>query len=87
MAPHRAHLGSMNPERDATTPADAEKDKSGTEYALDLVTGGTETTHRSGLSHAAAMTLAEQLQRDGKTVRIMHVIATGRYEVDRYPLR
>jgi len=56
-------------------------------YTVVVVDRAIETTHRSGLSHAAAMQLAEALQRDGKIVRVMHVTPRGRYEVDRYPLR
>jgi hypothetical protein len=56
-------------------------------YDIDVVLGSTRTTHKSGISHAEAMRLAEELQRQGKSVRIMHVLPTGRYEVDRYPLR
>jgi hypothetical protein len=56
-------------------------------YAIVLVEGAVEAPCRSGLSHPAAMTLAEELQREGKTVRVMHVTKSGSYEVDRYPLR
>ncbi len=56
-------------------------------YAVVLVEGGVETPHRSGLSHPAAMTLAEELQREGKTARVIHMMGGGSYEVDRYPIR
>jgi hypothetical protein len=57
-------------------------------YAVSTtVNGDDERTERSGLSHAAAMTLAEGLQREGKIVRVMHVIGANRYETDRYPPR
>ena len=56
-------------------------------YAIVVVDGAVETTYQSGLSHTAAMQLAESLQHDGKVVRLIHVTPTGRYEVDRYPLR
>jgi hypothetical protein len=42
---------------------------------------------RSGLSHVEAMTLAEELQREGEVVTVMHVIGSKSYEVDRYPAR
>lgn len=68
------------------------KDQSESAYAVVVVAaaeepGEIETTYRSGLSHAAAMRLAEELQDEGKIVRVMHVTPHGRYEVDRYPLR
>ena len=49
--------------------------------------GANETAGRSGLSHAEAMADAEELQREGKTVRVMHVVGAKSYEVDRYPPR
>ena len=58
-----------------------------TAYAVVLGEDFAETPHRGGLSHPAAMTLAEELQRSGKTARVMHVTRSGSYEVDRYPLR
>ena len=56
-------------------------------YTVVVVDGAIETTYRSGLSHTAAMELAEALQLDGKVVRVMHVTPAGRHEVDRYPPR
>lgn len=51
--------------------------------------GHGETTLRDGLSHRAAMALAEAIQREGNhvNVKVMHMIGSDRYEVDRYPLR
>lgn len=40
-----------------------------------------------GLAHADAMKLAEKLRGEGKIARVMHVIGTRGYEVDRYPAR
>jgi hypothetical protein len=68
------------------------EDENESAYAVVVVAGAEEageieTTYRSGLSHAAAMRLAEELQDEGKIVRVMHVTPHGRFEVDRYPLR
>jgi hypothetical protein len=41
----------------------------------------------SGLSHAAAMALAERLFREGKVARVMHQVGDRSVEVDRYPAR
>jgi hypothetical protein len=41
----------------------------------------------SGLSHAAAMALAEALFRDGNVTRVMHQVGDRSVEVDRYPAR
>jgi hypothetical protein len=41
----------------------------------------------SGLSHAAAMVLAETLFRAGKVTRVMHQVGARSVEVDRYPAR
>ena len=56
-------------------------------YAVFTARGAIEKSERSGLSHAEAMTLAEQLMRDGKTATVRHVIGDTSYEVDRYPAR
>jgi hypothetical protein len=56
-------------------------------YAVVTAQSGADKPERSGLSHAAAMTLAEKLRRDGKAAVVMHVIGKKRYEVDRYPAR
>jgi len=58
-------------------------------YAVFTAQGAIEKSVRSGLSHAEAMTLAEQLLRDGKTkaATVKHVIGGKSYEVDRYPAR
>jgi hypothetical protein len=56
-------------------------------YAILFMDGATEKQGRSGLSHADAMADAEELQRKGKVVRIMHVLGTRSYEVDHYPPR
>jgi hypothetical protein len=56
-------------------------------YAVVVATGATERTERSGLSHPAAMRLAEELESAGNTARVLHVLGAGRFEVDRYPLR
>jgi hypothetical protein len=56
-------------------------------YAVITARGAMEREERTGLSHAAAMTLAEELRRDGKVAVVMHVVGNKRYEVDRYPAR
>ncbi len=56
-------------------------------YAVVVGAGATERTERTGISHAAAMRLAEELEADGKIARVLHVLGAGRFEVDRYPLR
>jgi hypothetical protein len=71
----KAHRGATSTER-------------GGEYDLVVVAADhEETTYRTRLSHGVAMTLAEALQREGKAARVMHVVGSARYEVDRYPLR
>jgi hypothetical protein len=57
------------------------------EYALLVSDGAAEHAGPSGLSHVQAMLEAERLQRAGSTVRVMHVVESGSYEVDRYPPR
>jgi hypothetical protein len=42
---------------------------------------------RSGLSHAEAMRLAEELRRGGDVVSVMHMTEDSSCEVDRYPAR
>jgi hypothetical protein len=49
--------------------------------------GADERQGRSGLSHPEAMADAETFQRAGKTARVMHVLGSKSYEVDRYPPR
>jgi len=56
-------------------------------YGVDVIRAGLATIHESGLSHASAMMVAEEIQSDGGLARVMHNTSTGRYEVDRYPLR
>jgi hypothetical protein len=56
-------------------------------YAVFTGQGAMSKSERSGLSHVEAMTLAEQLLRDGKTATVKHVIGGASYEVDRYPAR
>jgi hypothetical protein len=56
-------------------------------YAILFMDGVVERRGRSGLSHAEAMSDAEELQRKGKTARVMHVLGSRSYEVDRYPPR
>ena len=56
-------------------------------YAVVVGESATAAPERSGLSHAEAMMLAERLEREGKTARVMHVIGDKSYEVDRYPIR
>jgi hypothetical protein len=56
-------------------------------YAIVFMDGMVEIAGSSGLSHAEAMSCAEKLQRNGKVVRVMHVIGSNSYEVDRYPPR
>ena len=54
-------------------------------YAVVTANGPTEKTEGNGLSHAEAMTLAEELRRDGKTAMVKHIIGDKSYQVDRYP--
>jgi hypothetical protein len=54
---------------------------------IDSSSEAIEKAGRSGLSHAEAMADAEELQREGKTARVMHVLGAKSYEVDRYPPR
>ena len=56
-------------------------------YAVFTAQGAIERSERSRLSHAEAMTLAEQLRRDGKIAIVKHAIGDTSYEVDRYPAR
>jgi hypothetical protein len=56
-------------------------------YSILFMDGSVERAGSSGLSHAEAMSCAEKLQRDGKVVRVMHVVGNNSYEVDRYPPR
>jgi hypothetical protein len=56
-------------------------------YAVFTAHGALETLNRGGLSHVAAMRLAEELRRDGKVAIVMHVVRDRSYEVDRYPAR
>jgi len=56
-------------------------------YAIVVVDGVGASTVRSGLSHVEGMMLAERLQREGKLIRVMHVVGSNSYEVDRYPPR
>jgi hypothetical protein len=42
---------------------------------------------RSGLSHADAMRLAEELRDGGQIATIVHVVDGKSHEVDRYPAR
>jgi hypothetical protein len=53
-------------------------------YAVVTAKGATE---KAGLSHAEAMTLAEELRRYGKIAMVKHIIGDKSYEVDRYPSR
>ena len=56
-------------------------------YAVFTGQGAIEKSERSGLSHVEAMTLAEQLWRDGNVATVKHVIGGTSYEVDHYPAR
>jgi hypothetical protein len=58
-------------------------------HAYAVVTAGDamDKPERSGLSHAQAMILAEELRQHAKVVFVMHVIGGKSYEVDRYPAR
>jgi hypothetical protein len=56
-------------------------------YAVAMDDGAIRRPERSGLSHAHAMLLAEELRRAGKVAIVMHVIGNKSYEVDRYPAR
>ncbi len=56
-------------------------------YVVLFMDGATERQGRAGLSHAAAMADAEELQREGKTARVMHVLGARSCEVDCYPPR
>lgn len=54
-------------------------------YAVVTVSGITEIAEGNGLSHAQAMTLAEELRRDGKSTTVRHIIGDKSYQVDWYP--
>jgi hypothetical protein len=56
-------------------------------YAVVTAHGATEKAEGNGLSHAEAMTLAEELRRDGKIAIVKHIIGDKSYEVDWYPAR
>jgi hypothetical protein len=80
---HRPDLGPAS-RVSGTAPGDAAP---GPGYAILFMDGADERRGRSGLSHADAMSDAEELQRKGKTARVMHVLGSRSYEVDRYPPR
>jgi hypothetical protein len=83
---HPSGLG-LSSRASGTTPGDAAP---GPGYAILFMDGADEADERrgrSGLSHADAMSDAEELQRKGKTARVMHVLGSRSYEVDRYPPR
>jgi hypothetical protein len=56
-------------------------------YAVVTASASKTRPERSGLSHADAMTLAEELWRDGEASSVVHVVGHRSYEVDRYPVR
>jgi hypothetical protein len=51
--------------------------------AEDVVTRPEHT----GLSHVAAMRIADELRRGGQVAVVVHVVGDRSYEVDRYPVR
>jgi len=56
--------------------------------AYTVVTEGTVTRPaHTGLSHPAAMKVADELRRGGQTATVVHVVGDKSYEVDRYPVR
>jgi hypothetical protein len=56
-------------------------------YAV-LGKGDTVTSKgRSGLSHTAAMKLADQMRREGHAATVVHLVGDRSYEVDSYPVR
>jgi hypothetical protein len=53
-----------------------------------VVTEGAVTTPaHTGLSHPAAMRVADELRRGGQVATVVHVVGDQSYEVDRYPVR
>lgn len=56
-------------------------------YVVVVDVRGVETAYRAGLTHDAAMQIAEALQREEDIVRVVHDVQHGRFEVDRYPPR
>ena len=56
-------------------------------YAVVTEEGSMANPWRSGLSHAAAMVIAEELRRAGRVAIVVHVVGDKSYEVDRYPAR
>ncbi len=56
-------------------------------YAVVIDDGAIRRPQRSGLSHAHAMILAEELRGAGQVAVVVHVIGNKSYEVDRYPAR
>lgn len=58
-------------------------------HAYSVVTAGDVVTRpgRSGLSHVAAMRVADELRRGGQVAVVVHVVGDRSYEVDRYPVR
>jgi hypothetical protein len=56
--------------------------------AYTVVTEGAATTPAHvGLSHPAAMRVADELRRGGRVATVVHVVGDQSYEVDRYPVR
>jgi hypothetical protein len=56
-------------------------------YDLFIVADGVEEPCQTGLSHAAALRLAHELEREGRGVRVMMRDPSGQHVVDPYPLR
>jgi hypothetical protein len=86
LSPVSSHPAGLGPSSrvSGTSPGDAAPAPG---YAVLFMDGADERRGRSGLSHADAMLDAEELQRKGKTARVMHVLGSRSYEVDRYPPR
>ena len=60
----------------------------GEDRAYSVITqGAVATPGRSGLSHPAAMRVADDLRRSGQVATVVHVVGDHSYEVDRYPVR
>jgi hypothetical protein len=59
----------------------------GGSYAVVTDKDASSKAEWTGLAHADAMKLAEKLRGEGMIARVMHVIGTRGYEVDRYPAR
>ena len=56
-------------------------------YAVVAAGEATATRERSGLSHTAAMRIADELRRNGRVATVVHQVGDRSYEVDCFPVR